>query len=272
MIKRSSGFFKIAFFVFCLFIALFLILFSLTDIRNYVTAEICIFAFCISVTIIPLILELIIYSLGLITKGIQTSSKEDIMMFKPMKNSNIPYTVINENGVSKMMFFCDKGKITILTSQNTTIHWGENEDKIIIKSKFGECFSLFKNIYGTKYENVECDVYTTLKEVVEETNVKKVGNEKIVVTETEKNVTESQPPVVQPSPVQEVVPEIKEDITTQMPQNNIIASTESSNISMIQPEINIDANPKPNPALESVEEFDYSLKDTDTLFEETIKL
>lgn len=271
MIKRSSGFFKIAFFVFCLFIALFLILFSLTDIRNYVTAEICIFVFCLSVTIIPLILELIIYSLGLITKGIQTSSKEDIIIFKPMKNSNIPYTVINENGVSKMMFFCDKGKITILTSKNTTIHWGEDEDKIIIKSKFGECYSLFKNIYGTKYENVECDVYTTLKEVAEETNVKKAVDEK-KVTETEKNVIEPQSPIVQSPVVQEATPEIKEDITTQMPQNNILPSTETSGISMIQPEFNIDANPKPNPALESVEEFDYSLKDTDTLFEETIKL
>lgn len=266
MIKRSSGFFKIAFFVFCLFIALFLILFSLTDIRNYVTAEICIFAFCISVTIIPLILELIIYSLGLITKGIQTTSKEDNISFKPMKNSNIPYTVINENGVSKMMFFCDKGKITILTSQNTTIHWGEDEDKIVIKSKFGECFSLFKNIYGTKYENVECDVYTTLKEAVEETSEKKAEDEKKVLN-TKKSVVESESPIVQ-----NPIPDIKEDITTQMPQNNTVLPIESQIPQMVQPEINIDANPKPNPALESVEEFDYSLKDTDTLFEETIKL
>jgi len=255
---------------------LFLILFSLTDIRNYVTAEICIFVFCLSVTIIPLILELIVYSLGLITKGIQTSSKEDVIMFKPMKNSKVPYTVINENGVSKMMFFCDKGRITILTAKNTTIHWGEDEDKIIIKSKFGECFSLFKNIYGTKYENVECDVYTTLKEAVEETKAEKTEDEKKVV-EKEKTIAEvqpsiTQPPVAQPSTVQEIVPEIKEDITTQMPQNNTILSTESSGMSMVQPEFNIDANPKPNPALESVEEFDYSLKDTDTLFEETIKL
>lgn len=271
MIKRSSGFFKIAFFVFCLFIALFLILFSLTDIRNYVTAEICIFVFCLSVTIIPLILELIIYSLGLITKGIQTSSKEDMISFKPMKNSKIPYTVINENGVDKMMFFCDKGKITLLTAKNTTIHWGEDEDKIVIKSKFGECFSIFKNIYGTKYENVECDVYTTLVEVVEETSVKKVENETPAPVVAEP-IVETPVSNVQVSTVQEPVLEVKEENPIKMPQDNITLASESLDGKMIQPEINIDANPKPIPVLESTEEFDYSLKDTDTLFEETIKL
>lgn len=269
MIKRSSGFFKIAFFVFCLFIALFLILFSLTDIRNYVTAEICIFAFCVSVTIIPLILELIIYSLGLITKGIQTSSKEENIIFKPMKNSNIPYTIINENGLEKMMFFCDKGKITILTAKNTTIHWGESEDKIVIKSKFGECYSIFKNIYGTKYENVECDVYTTLFEISEETNAKKVENGQTVPVAPQKEevqVSDAQ------QPTQVSVLEVKEEKKIEMPQNNVIFQQDMSTGSVIQPEINIDANPKPITPLESVEEFDYSLKDTDTLFEETIKL
>lgn len=269
MIKRSSGFFKIAFFVFCLFIALFLILFSLTDIRNYVTAEICMFVFCISVTIIPLILELIIYSLGLITKGIQTSSKEENIFFKPMKNSNIPYTVINENGLDKMMFFCDKGKITILTSKNTTIHWGESEDKIVIKSKFGECYSIFKNIYGTKYENVECDVYTTLVEAVEENNVKKVEKAQTANIDVSKGntVLQDTPPAVQSVPLK-----VKEEEKIITAQENTVFQQEASITPVLQPEINIDATPKPIVSLESVEEFDYSLKETDTLFEETIKL
>lgn len=275
MIKRSSGFFKIAFFVFCLFIALFLILFSLTDIRNYVTAEICIFVFCVSITIIPLILELIIYALGLLTKGIQVSSKEEIIKFKPMKNSKVPYASINENGLDKMMFFCDKGRITILTARSTKIHWGEAEDKIVIKSKFGECFAIFKSIYGTKYENFECDVYTTLAEEVEKVNETK-REKKVEKTKPVKNTTSSDDiPVIEEKQkvVKEHVLEVKEEKTIEPPKSNVVFPKEQvSNEPMEQPEINIDANPKPLTMLESVEEFDYSLNDTDTLFEETIKL
>lgn len=246
MIKRSSGFFKIAFFIFCLFIGLFLISFSLTDIRNYVTAEICIFAFCISVTIIPLIIELIIYSLGLLTKGIKVSSKEEIISYKPMKNSKVPYTVINDNGVEKMMFFCDKGRITLLSSQNTKIHWGSDKDEISIKTKFGECNAIFKSIYGTKYENVECEVFTILKEDIPvDTQVKM--EKQIKNTEAGKASIDTA-----------VVPEVQSVQPSQPVSDTIVSINDPSSVS--------------TDTLESVEEFDYSLKDTDVLLEETIRL
>lgn len=245
MIKRSSGFFKIAFFIFCLFIGLFLISFSLTDIRNYVTAEICIFAFCISVTIIPLIFELIIYSLGLLTKGIKVSSKEEVISYKPMKNSKVPYTVINDNGVEKMMFFCDKGKIILLSSQNTILHWGSDKDEISIRTKFGECNAIFKSIYGTKYENVECEVFTMLPKDVPVETVAKIEKQ----TSEVKAVEERTDVVTEPTPIFQ-------------PVQPVVDTFVSPNTQFTTP----------SETLESVEEFDYSLKDTDVLLEETIRL
>ena len=241
MIKRSTGFFKIAFFIFCLFIAFFLIAFSLTDIRNYVTAEMCIISFCVSITIIPMVLEWIVYAVGILTKGIRVSTKEEVIAYKSMKNSQVPYTSLNDNGIEKMMFFCDKGRITLLTSTNTEIHWGCDKDEIHMKTKFGECYSVFKGIYGTKYENVECEVYTMLPEV----NVVKESAKK---TDTPQKASE----------VADVAPKIEENSQLQPAIQSDTAPTENS---LRQVEV-----------LESNEEFDYALKETDTLFEETIKL
>ena len=248
MIKRSTGFFKIAFFIFCFFIGMFLILFSLTDIRNYVTTEMCIFAFCVSITIIPLVLELIVYAFGILTKGIKVESKTETLNYKSMKNSAVPYALINDNGVEKMMFFCEKGKIALLSANNTKIHWGSEKDEIQMKTKLGECFSIFKSIYGVKYEHVECIVYTTLPEknenAIEKAEIPAVSEEEKqnqnISNETEATC-EKQPETQETS-----LPVTNNEVTPAF-QNDI-------------------------PLLESVEEFDYSLKDTDVLIEETITL
>ncbi len=287
MIKRSSGFFKIAFFIFCLFIALFLILFSLTDIRNYVTTETCILIFCLSVTIIPLIIELIVYSFGILTNGIRISSKEDVSFYKPMKNSRVPYAAVNDNGTDKMMFFCDKGKIAILSAHNTNIIWDSPEDKIVIKSKFGECFSIFKSIYGVKYENVECDVYTTLSE---DGSAPAHQEQKASTPEaTEKPQPEKE--VVQNKTTTNDRPENIPNVTTNNPSTvnaNVDASAVpaqsavpvSQNIEQptfevfsVSTDIPIySSNVGYTPVMETVEEFDYSINETDKLFEETINL
>ena len=244
MIKRSTGFFKIAFFVFCLFIALFLISFSLTDIRNYVTAEMCIFSFCVSITIIPLVLEWIIYAIGILTKGIRINSREEVIGYKSMKNSQVPYTRINDNGVEKMMFFCDKGRIILLSSANTEIHWGCEKDEIRMKTQFGECYALFKGLYGTKYDNVECEVFTMLPEI-------NAVKEDRVSAKTEMATAGTNPLVEQPT----VEP--------------VLSSQSSDGMNVpLQPSI---SNPQPV-ALETNEEFDYALKETDTLLEETINI
>lgn len=284
MIKRSSGFFKIAFFIFCLFIALFLILFSLTDIRNYVTTETCILIFCLSITIIPLIIELIIYSFGILTNGIRISSKEDVSFYKPMKNSKVPYAAVNDNGTEKMMFFCDKGKIAILSAHNTNIIWDSPEDKIIIKSKFGECFSIFKGIYGVKYENVECDVYTTLHED---------GSSPATAEQP------SAPPVQAKTSISEENTSANGNVELDAPNdtiamhNNAVSSTAVNNHEHQHNEVPsqqgiqqssfeefsvstdvpiYDTGVNYMPVMETVEEFDYSINETDKLFEETINL
>lgn len=235
MIKRSSGFFKIAFFIFCLFIGLFLILFSMTDIRNYVTTEICIFAFCISIVVIPLIIEIILYAFGVLTKCIRVSSKKDNYNFTPMKNSKIPYASLNDNGVEKMMFFCEKGKIIILSANNTEIIWGSDKNEIEMHSKFCECFSFYKSIYGTKYENVECTVYTSLQSPEKEETTEKTS-----VQREETNTTNN------------------------IKQPDIVPTTQTSQpMPQAQPTI---------PELEGDEQFDYRITDSDTLYEATIEI
>lgn len=252
MIKRSSGFFKIAFFIFCLFIGLFLISFSLTDIRNYVTAEICIFTFCVSITIIPMILELILYSIGILTKAIKISSKEEKISFKPMKNSKVPYASINDNGKDKMMFFCDKGKIVLLTSETTKIVWESDRDEISIKTKIGTCNSFFNSIYGTKYENVECSVYTTLKNAF--------------ATEENKNELQVQ------AQTQQIVQGISQDTMTNynQEQSRSIEPVQNAFDSLNIQQGNVTGNNSQTVTLESNEEFDYALTDSDTLLEENI--
>jgi hypothetical protein len=282
MIKRSTGFFKIAFFIFALFIGLFLILFSLTDIRNYVTTEVCIFAFCVSITIIPLILELIVYSFGVLIKGIKVSSKEEVLKYQPMKNSQVPYAAINDNGVEKMMFFCEKGKIALLSATNTKIHWGSEKDEIIMKTKFGECTSVFKSIYGTKYENVECIVYTTLTNE----NI----SEKEDVTSSEAPSTQESKKEAKKEKRKDNKKKLNQQQTTSMPVNeNCLSSTQSStsipniqrpvappyqqNPANIPNQFNNYPNPNlSNNSLGNIQKFDYALDDSDMLIEETIKL
>lgn len=285
MIKRSSGFFKIAFFVFCLFIALFLILFSLTDIRNYVTTETCIFVFCISITIIPLILELMVYSIGLLTKGIKISSKEETLQYKSMRNCNIPYTLVNDNGTEKMMFFCEKGRIALLSANNTKIHWGSDKDVICLKTKFGECSSVFKGIYGIKYENVECEVYTMLPEnttgeqntsiAVEspkENTSEGKSNEKTTIPPNNIDVHKQERKVLgqqEPSPNQQHL-QTPHPIAPALPQQQPQPTQSEIPISVSFGETVVQSENKA--PLETVKEFDYSLTEFDKLFEETITL
>ena len=288
MIKRSTGFFKIAFFVFSLFIGLFLILFSLTDIRNYVTTEICIFAFCVSITIIPLILELIVYSFGVLIKCIKVDSKEEVLKYQAMKNSQVPYASINDNGIEKMMFFCEKGKIALLTSHNTKIIWESDRDEIIMKTKTGECTSFFKSIYGTKYENVECVVHTVLKDVSKtetssETekvatsqttisdntkkdkkknkknkNNKNNANESIVMSENDNTITSHPTPSAPPMPAPNSQSYMHPTPTMQASSMQVPPTQQ---------------NPNPNGNIfDNIQKFNYALDDSDTLIEETIKI
>lgn len=209
----------------------------MTDIRNYVTTEICVFAFCISIVVIPLIIEIILYAFGVLTKCIRVSSKKETYHFTPMKNSKIPYASLNDNGTDKMMFFCDKGKIITLSSNNTEIIWGSDKNEIEMHTKFCECFSFYKSIYGTKYENVECTVYTSLQSPDKEETIEKEEKESANnINNIPQNTT---------SPIQSPAQPIQ-------PMQPTAQST--------------------TPELEGDEEFDYRITDNDTLYEATIQI
>ena len=168
MIKRGSGVCKVVIAVSLIVIVTFLALVTMTNLFDIVKVEWCLAALILSCTVLPFLIEAILYGFGKATKQIRTQKRNAVFVFEPADEHKAYIETIADGSV-QCLFFLPNGKIVLSPKSSTEfVNVADNtrrENKICIEKTTCVCKGLFAKLYDT--ENViKYTVFTTIEQSV----------------------------------------------------------------------------------------------------------
>lgn len=152
MIKRGSGIFKVFLFTEVVALVVFIALATMTNMLDIVRVEWCLVGLFLVCTLLPFLVETILYLIGRASKKIQKHERDLTLTYEPVDvEKGKAYIETIADGKVQFLFFLPDGRIVLTPKEDTEFFpvGTVGENKIVIQKTGYVCSSFYQALYNT---------------------------------------------------------------------------------------------------------------------------